>query len=208
MATNEKTKNTRQQLLESAAILFSEKGYANTSVAEICKMAGANIASVNYYFGNKDELYRSVIRYTYEQAENLYPLQLDGEEKVEKRLYALVFSLLKRILSKEMQGNFYQLVAKEMAEPTTASGTLITEIITIQRQRVRQLIQEVYGKPADDEFIFRMTHSIISQCLFLGLHEKGRQHHLKKMPVNFDDAEGFARHITDFSLAGIRWYDK
>ena len=73
--------------LECGAELFSEKGYACTSVAEICKRAGANIASVNYHFGSKDALYRSVIQYTYEQAEALYPFEENSSAAVEERFY-------------------------------------------------------------------------------------------------------------------------
>jgi AcrR family transcriptional regulator len=201
-----KKKDTRQKLLDSAAILFTEKGYAKTSVAEICKLAGANIAAVNYHFHTKESLYRQVLQYTFDQAESIYPLQIEDEGTVEEKLYQVVLSLLKRIFSRDVKGNFYKLVTKEMAEPTKESGTLINEIISRQRERLQKLIREIYGKPASDELIFRMTHSIVSQCLFLGMHEKGRWHHLKRMPLEQKDAESFARHVTDFSLAGIKHY--
>ncbi len=206
MASSGKKKDTRQKLLDSAAILFSEKGYAKTSVAEICKLAGANIAAVNYHFQTKESLYRHVLQYTFDQAESRYPLQIEDEGTVEDKLYQIVFSLLKRILSRDMKGNFYKLVTKEMAEPTTESGTLINEIISRQRQRLQKLIREIYKKPASDELVARMTHSIVSQCLFLGMHEKGRLHHLKRKPLELADAKSFARHVTDFSLAGIKNY--
>ncbi len=206
MAASGKKKDTRQKLLDSAAILFTEKGYAKTSVAEICKLASANIAAVNYHFHTKESLYRCVLQYTFDQAESRYPLRIEDEGTVEDRLYQVVLSLLKRILSRDMKGNFYKLVTKEMAEPTPESGTLINEIISRQRGWLQKLIREIYGKAASDELIFRMTHSIVSQCLFLGMHEKGRWHHLKRKPLELKDAGAFARHITEFSLAGIKRY--
>lgn len=206
MATSGKKKNTKQALLHSAAGLFSEKGFANTSIAEISARAGANIAAVNYHFRSKDELYRAVILYTHEQAETLYPMAINDKDSAEERLYLFVFSLLKRILSKETIGNFYHIVTKEMAEPTIESGTLITEIISRKRQQLTLLIQELYQQTADEELLMRMTHSIVSQCLFLGMHAKGRQHHMKRKPLKLHDAETFARHITNFSIAGIKGY--
>lgn len=206
MADLDIKKNTRKLLLDSAAVLFSERGYACTSVAEICKKAEANIASVNYHFGSKDALYRSVIEYTYEQAESRYPFDDSRTSVVEERFYQFILALLRRVLSTEMTGNFYQLVAKEMAEPTDESGMLIQQIISDKMDRAEKLIREVYGQTADQELIFRMTHSIVSQCLFLGMAEKGRRHHLKRKAVGLEDAESYARHITDFSLAGIRCY--
>lgn len=206
MTDHNRKKDTRQQLLDSAAILFSEKGYTCTSVAEICKKAEANIASVNYHFGSKDALYRSVIEYTYEQATSRYPFDDASSATVDERFFKFVLALLRRVLSTEMTGNFYKLVAKEMAEPTDESGILINQIISGKMDRAETLIREIYGQTANEELIFRMTHSIVSQCLFLGLTEKGRRHHLKRRPVTLEDAESYARHITDFSLAGIRCY--
>lgn len=198
--------DTKQRLLESAAVLFSERGFACTSVAEICKRAGANIAAINYHFGSKDALYRAAIQYTYEQAEALYPFTDDDLSPIEERFFLFTFTLLQRILSTEMTGNFYKLMTKEMAEPTEESGKLINQIISAKRVIVGKLIREVYAKEADDELIFRLSHSIVSQCLFLGLTEKGRRHHLQRKPIGIEEAESFARHITNFSLAGIRCY--
>src|SRR5580692_4347987 len=51
---------TRRRLLDSAGEVFAEKGFANSTVREICKKAGANIAAVNYHFGDKQKLYLAV----------------------------------------------------------------------------------------------------------------------------------------------------
>lgn len=50
----------RQRLLISALKLFAEQGYAKTSVRQVTLAAGANVAAVSYYFGNKEGLYRAV----------------------------------------------------------------------------------------------------------------------------------------------------
>ena len=197
-------KGTRQRLLESAAVIFTEKGYANTSVAEICERAGANIASVNYHFRSKDALYRAVLQFTSEQAENFYPFSFSSEDQPEVRLYRLILALLKRILSSEMAGNFYSLVAKEMAEPTIASGEIVSQNIARHQRIMKEIIRDICGLEIDDELLLRLHFSILSQCLFISYNEKGRQHHLQKNPIQFKDAEVFARHIADFSLAGMR----
>ena len=54
---NKQRTATRAQLLEAACQVFAEKGYRKATIAEICKRGGANIAAVNYYFGNKETLY-------------------------------------------------------------------------------------------------------------------------------------------------------
>ncbi|HZV92115.1 MAG TPA: CerR family C-terminal domain-containing protein [Caldimonas sp.] len=50
----------RERLLLAALRLFAEQGYAKTSIRQIAQAAGANVAAVSYYFGNKAGLYRAV----------------------------------------------------------------------------------------------------------------------------------------------------
>ncbi len=50
----------RQRLLLAGLELFAEQGYAKTSIRQVTVAAGANIAAVSYYFGNKAGLYRAV----------------------------------------------------------------------------------------------------------------------------------------------------
>ena len=57
MAKREDGAETRSRILNSACELFAEKGYRGARVADICERAGANVAAVNYYFGDKAALY-------------------------------------------------------------------------------------------------------------------------------------------------------
>ncbi len=52
---------TKQLLLEIAVKLFAEKGFERTTSKEICNLAQANIAAVNYHFGSKFGLYQQVL---------------------------------------------------------------------------------------------------------------------------------------------------
>ncbi len=206
MSSLKQKKTTKQKLLESGAVIFTEKGFTNTSIAEICKMAGANIASVNYYFRSKGALYRAVLLYTFAQSEELFPQNFEHKENPEVKLYHVILSLLQRILNQNMKGNFYKIMAKEMTDPTKESENIIRDIISRKKERMDELIKEIYGKNGSRKLIARLTYSIISQCLFLSYNEKGRTRHIKELPLDLDNVEAVARHITDFSLAGIRYY--
>lgn len=52
--------DARRRLLDAATEVFAQKGYAEASTREICKLAGANIAAIHYYFGDKASLYREI----------------------------------------------------------------------------------------------------------------------------------------------------
>jgi TetR/AcrR family transcriptional regulator, regulator of cefoperazone and chloramphenicol sensitivity len=49
----------RSRILSTALKLFAEQGFKKTSIRDIAKHAEANIASVSYYFGDKEGLYRA-----------------------------------------------------------------------------------------------------------------------------------------------------
>ena len=52
---------TREQLLDAAEELFGELGYAATSLRQLTKAAGTNLAAVNYHFGSKEDLAKAVL---------------------------------------------------------------------------------------------------------------------------------------------------
>ena len=53
---------TRERLLEVGTELFAARGFAEVSVRDLAGGAGANVATVSYYFGSKEGLYREVVR--------------------------------------------------------------------------------------------------------------------------------------------------
>lgn len=53
---------TRQRILDAAARIFRERGYAATTLADIAEAAGLRTASLYYYFGSKEELVEEVLR--------------------------------------------------------------------------------------------------------------------------------------------------
>jgi len=51
----------REALIAHGTRIFAAKGYAAASTREICQAAGANVAAIHYYFGDKEGLYRAVL---------------------------------------------------------------------------------------------------------------------------------------------------
>lgn len=52
---------TREQILDSSLRLFSEKGFARTSVRDIAQAAGITDAAIYYHFTSKRELFEALI---------------------------------------------------------------------------------------------------------------------------------------------------
>jgi AcrR family transcriptional regulator len=53
--------SAREKLLESAKVLFSQKGYYATSVEDIVESAGFSKGTFYFYFKSKEELFKSLV---------------------------------------------------------------------------------------------------------------------------------------------------
>jgi TetR/AcrR family transcriptional repressor of nem operon len=54
--------DTRERLVMTAMLLFAEKGYGSTSVADVLKAAGANSGSLYHFFPTKQDLLLEVLK--------------------------------------------------------------------------------------------------------------------------------------------------
>ncbi|ACS79015.1 TetR/AcrR family transcriptional regulator [Maridesulfovibrio salexigens] len=54
--------STKERILEAASRVFCEKGFKATTVRDICAEADANVAAINYHFGDKRKLYLQVLK--------------------------------------------------------------------------------------------------------------------------------------------------
>src|SRR4051812_49573489 len=59
---SERDLETRARVLATATRLFAARGFKKVTVREICREARANVAAVNYHFGDKLGLYREVLQ--------------------------------------------------------------------------------------------------------------------------------------------------
>lgn len=60
--TDSEKQETKEKILQTARELFAKFGYSGTSVRDISQGSGANVASINYYFGSKHNLYWAVVQ--------------------------------------------------------------------------------------------------------------------------------------------------
>src|SRR3954452_24644679 len=64
---------TKSRLLEAAGAEFAEKGFDAARVRSICERAGANLAAVNYHFGDKEQLYLAALLEAHRCGSKLIP---------------------------------------------------------------------------------------------------------------------------------------
>ena len=118
------TDPTQQRLLEAAEQVFADKGYKAASIREICRLAGANVAAVNYYFRDKERLYIEAVKYANRCCTQGMPLPEWGPEvDARQKLRDLIRVMVTRMMQPTSAASL-QLMVREMAQPTAACAEL------------------------------------------------------------------------------------
>lgn len=81
---------TKDKLITAADQLFSERGYAATSIRDIVSKAGTNLGAVTYHFGGKEKLFAELIRMKIEPMRKLGMEIASTQEKASIKLQQLL----------------------------------------------------------------------------------------------------------------------
>jgi len=203
--------NTPRRLLDTAARLWSEKGYAATSVRDITTTANCNLASINYYFGGKQGLYEQVFK---EILGNLREQRISAVSQVlnnaiiskdiEKVLRAFAESFLKPLMNQKRGQIMIQLFNREMSDPQLPPTMFIEEMVEpIQKMMVRAM-RSIYPKMSINTATMCL-HSLVAQLIHL---VQTRKFFTEAGRVNtvMSDMDRLAEHTVQFSAAGVRMY--
>lgn len=205
MTTEKKTPlKTRQRLLVTASRIFAEKGYQETTIAEICEQARTNIASVNYHFQDKENLYLEAWRFAFQEDLKNHPSDggIEANTPAPSRLAGRIKSLIARIA--DPKSHFFAIVHKEMAQQTRLLPIIMEQEINPERRALNALIRECLGPEATDLQVRFCHASIVGQCFhLLKVKHMKLGEETRKYVLDLKDAEAFADHVVKFSLAGI-----
>lgn len=201
----EDTARTRKSLLDAASEIFAQKGYRDTTIAEISGRAGTNIAAVNYHFGNKETLYVEAWRCAFQESVKAHPPDggVSDDAQPEERLRAHVSAILRRMADKNNKE--FSLVMREFANPTGLLEEVMRREIHPLQKRMEGLVRELLGPLVSDMEVQFCETSIISQCIntmVVGRKSQGKDKG-KEDPPEIKDIEAYANHVVKFSLAGI-----
>lgn len=196
--------DTRQKLIDAAGASFAEKGYEATSIRDICQQAGANIAAVNYHFGDKRSLYVAAVRHAQtcadsDQPEPVWPDNMPPQA----RLREFIRAMLDRKLSSNAPAWHTEIMLRELAHPTEACAAVVEDYIRPMANGLRVILKGLLGDDFPDEKESLIGFSIVGQVLFYYIHQP-----IIKLLIGEDahrqlTVEKLTDHITEFSLAAM-----
>ena len=197
---------TRAALLEAAGEVFGAQGFQAASLRVICKKAGANVALVKYYFGDKEKLYEEVVRFSaYCTGASDFPPEVleAGQLEPAARLQKYISYFMQRLLDTSRPVWHRKLIARELMEPSGLMDRLARNTFEPHYRLLASIVSDILGPCADRDRVRLCAGSVLGQILFY-------QHSRAYIEMLAPDVQYtprqidlFAAHIFAFSLAAL-----
>ena len=169
MSTAPTSPDTRERLLRSAIQVFAERGYAGGTIRDICRRAQANLASVHYYFGDKQGLYAAI----FDQVSGLFCQRraryLPAAAPAAERLRVYIQAALEEILgSKGDAADHADLSAiylAEMAHPTETLDRIVALHIKPSNDELLTIVADLLQASPKSLLVTDAAASVSGQIL-------------------------------------------
>jgi AcrR family transcriptional regulator len=139
------TNEAEIRLLDSALHLFSQQGYAGTSIREIIERAGVTRPVLYYYFENKEELFRRLFETKFSELIGRIEMAAMAEGTARDRLKGIIVS------------------AFELAEENCESVRLILQVLFAPPGQ---------GPPLDRKRLIKQRFKVVEAVIRDGLEQK------------------------------------
>jgi AcrR family transcriptional regulator len=205
-----KNKNdlTKERLLNEAEALFAQRGYHAVSVREITATARCNLGAVNYHFGNKQNLYLEVFRTRWvtraRRLHEFFRRSLAGQisPSLTTLIGALAQAFLEGPLSDQERQRHYQLMARELSQPTEAFKLVAEEVMKPFLKELADMVRPVIPQGMGEERLMLNLLSIFA----IVIHFNFARVAITQITGRDYDAGFKAQlvdHIVKFSLDGL-----
>jgi AcrR family transcriptional regulator len=196
---------TRERLLRTGERLFAERGFKRVTIREVCRGARANVAAVNYHFGNKLGLYREVVQVAIDALRATTDAAKEAADgcPAEEKLRRFVQVYVRRLLATTPDDWIHRLINREIADPTTAIDAIVDQGIRPRLDYLTEVVAELMDRELSDPRVIRSVVSLQAQSVAYLPNPLAERLGLKPKltPAEIDQV---AHHIVEFSLAGIR----
>lgn len=201
---NNKQNLSRRKIINSAMILFANKGFGSTSTREICAHAGVNLSLISYYFKTKEGLYTNII----ESIVNYGLSHMQEEIRMSQEVYAMIkdekvrllYTMLEKytnfLYSDSVPNSFVILMIKEQTVSNSKFAVIYTERIQIFYKALRRVMASILNKNENDKMIIFEISSIIGEIITFKLMSRATLNALEQSCFTPDDNKKIKKLIT------------
>ncbi len=196
---------TSESILDAAEELFARQGFSATTTKQIGSAAGVNPALIHYYFGNKEGLYRALLRRLFESIIARGGQQLAAKPAPDAAVRALV-GIQSDIMVEHP--SFPRLLARELVDQgMTHAGEYVARLSDTLFRRLCELIrggQEagLFRRDMDPRFA---AVSVVSLVPYFHIARPVVGILLDSGPEGPDEEamRAYGRHAAEFALAAL-----
>lgn len=201
-------RDTRERLLRAAMEVFAQKGFEAATVREICQRAGANVAAVHYYFGDKRRLYAAIFDAVFDLLRARRTAFLPADAPAQERLRVYIRALFEEIFycdgDEERCTQLSSIYLMEMARPTEVLDEVVAEHMRSDAEELYDIVAALMNADPRAQAVIDCAASVVGQVPYY--YQAGpilERLHPERPPVT-DRIDALTTHIHAFSLAGIR----
>lgn len=166
--------SSREKILKSACKLFSQKGFQQTTIRDICADSKSYQISVNYYFGSKENLFKEAILKSYEYTGLANIEQIVEGYAPQEQLYKILKTRIGLNFAQDEKSWFFNILSKEFNVNTELISSLVPQTFT----RFMEVLKNVFRKIKPDAADFEIEYSCFlfsSQSFFLTINSFARK---------------------------------
>jgi AcrR family transcriptional regulator len=200
--------DTRARIVAAAERLFAERGFAGTTMRDLTRAAGTNLAAVNYHFGSKEGLLEEVFS-TY-----LVPISrerlrlLDEAERAAAGQPLPLRTLLEIYLSPAIHrlavnhAGIPSILSRLHHEPHPTVEALILKVMQPVTTRYGAAVQRTLPG-LDPQLILLRGHLMTGAMLYILGHGRVFMERMAGGAAALNDADVLLRQLVDFCEAGF-----
>lgn len=215
----------RDRLLDAAEQLFAERGFDGTSIRDLAAAAECNIASVNYYFGGKENLYVEIWRRHLLLLRDTHLASIDkvlnesgGKPVLEDLLRSFAQSFIGPLVDDRGGPRLIRLMAREMFSPHLPAKMFVEDVIRPTLSAVADALARACPKLPESKIpmvvfslIGQLVHTVRLKMMVGSLSASGGCPDICRGDESAFGGPAFEPskvidHIVAFSAAGIRAY--
>lgn len=205
--------NTKEKILRAAIKVFAHKGYNAATVREIGIEAGAaNISAVTYHFKGKENLYRAVLEFMFEDANKFIPKETLGANQLEPeeqlRFFILMYMKIIYVIDTKLDADLASIFSKEVTHPSAFLSEMVKKHITPSCEELQKILIGILGKKAPFEVIRRCEDSVMGQIYYQQFAWPLIIRSYPDQPLPHTQIETNAHHIFLFTLGGLKTIKK
>lgn len=186
---------TAEKILQVASRLFAEKGFANSSVRDICKETGTTAPVIYYYFGSKKGLFDAVARRKVTMGDFISRLEkVSAAPDPRKGLESFIATYLSSFPEHAFDPGLYM---RDSANLDKNSAQMVygdlEKVRKIASGLVRRSISNGHFRKADPEMATDCLLGMLNKVIFQHIHF-----------ARTADRESYRRFVTDFFFRAMR----